>query len=50
MIGYTKLTKNYQEFEKKRTLCKDYDMFFCDYKIYDLLRKPTGKFFYDNKK
>jgi len=50
VIGYTKLTKNYQEFEKKRALCKDYDMFFCDYKIYDLLRKPTGKFFYDNKK
>jgi len=50
VIGYTKLQRNYQQFEEKRKLCKDYDLFFCDYKIYDLLRKPLGKFFYDHKK
>lgn len=25
-------------------------MFFCDYKIYDLLKKPLGKAFYEKKK
>jgi len=50
VIGYTKLQRNYQQFEDKRKLCKDFDLFFCDYKIYDLLRKPLGKFFYDHKK
>lgn len=50
VIGYTKLIKKYPSYEDKRKLCNSYDYFFCDYKIYDLLRKPTGKFFYARKK
>lgn len=34
----------------KRKLCNDFDMFFCDYKIYDLLGKHTGRSFYQRKK
>jgi len=49
-IGYTELNKEYNTFEEKRKLCKEFDLFFCDYRIYDLLRKPLGKFFYDRKK
>jgi ribosome biogenesis protein UTP30 len=26
------------------------DLFFCDWKIYNLLRQPLGKVFYDKKK
>lgn len=50
VIGYTKLVKNYPQYNDKRKLIYDYDQFFCDYKLYNLLRKPTGKIFYERKK
>ena len=50
VIGYHRLVKEYNTFEEKRKLCKSFDLFFCDYRIYDLMRKPTGKVFYDRKK
>ena len=49
-IDYDTLTKEHARYEAKRELCKEYDLFFCDYTIYDLLRKPLGKYFYDKKK
>lgn len=49
-IGYTELVKEYNRFEEKRKLCREFDLFFCDYRIYDLMRKPLGKVFYDRKK
>lgn len=50
VIGYTKLIKNHPQYVDKRKLAYEYDLFFCDYKIYNLLRKPTGKAFYERKK
>lgn len=50
VIGYDKVQNNYKRYENKRDLCKEYDLFFCDYRIYDILRKPLGKIFYDRKK
>lgn len=50
MVGYSQLVKEYNTYEEKRKLGKAYDLFFCDYRIYDLLRKPLGKFFYERKK
>lgn len=50
VIGYTQLIKDHNTYEDKRKLCKAYDLFFCDYRIYDLLRKPLGKCFYEKKK
>ena len=50
VLGYSKLVKEYNTFEERRKLCKEFDLFFCDYRIYELLRKPIGKFFYDRKK
>ncbi len=44
------MSKKFPTYEDKRKLCNSFDYFFCDYKIYDLLRKPTGNFFYSRKK
>lgn len=50
VIGYTKLNKKFPTYKDKHKLFYAYDLFFCDYKIYDLLRKPLGKVFYERKK
>lgn len=50
VIGYTKLVKKYPQFADRRKLFHEFDLFFCDYKLYNLLRKPTGKVFYQGKK
>lgn len=50
VIGYKKLVKKYPQYEDKRKLFHDYDLFFCDYKLYNLLREHTGKIFYEGKK
>jgi ribosome biogenesis protein UTP30 len=50
VIGYSKLKKNYPTYNDKRKLAYEFDGFFCDYKIYNLLRKPLGKVFYERKK
>jgi len=50
VIGFTKLVKKFPQYQDKRKLFNSYDLFFCDYKIYNLLRKPTGKIFYERKK
>lgn len=46
VVGYSKLKKNYKMLKEKRSLIYSYDLFFCDWKIYNLLRKPTGRLFY----
>jgi len=50
VVGFTKLNKKYPTFQDKRKLFNSFDLFFCDYKIYNILRKPTGKIFYERKK
>lgn len=50
VIGYDKLKKNFGQYTDKRKLMYDYDLFFCDYTIYNLLKKPLGKVFYERKK
>jgi ribosome biogenesis protein UTP30 len=50
VIGYEKLKKNYKLLKDKRSLLYSYDLFFCDWRIYNLLRKPAGKLFYERKK
>lgn len=42
VIGYEKLKKNYKLLKDKRSLLYSYDLFFCDWRIYNLLRKPAG--------
>jgi hypothetical protein len=50
VIGYTNLIKKYPTYKDRQQLCNEYDLFFCDYKIYDLLKKPLGNQFYERKK
>lgn len=48
--GYGKLIKKFPTFKDRRNLCNDFDLFFCDYKIYNLLSRHTGREFYQRKK
>ncbi|CAD8048444.1 unnamed protein product [Paramecium primaurelia] len=50
VIGYGKLNKKYPTYTDKRKLFYEYDLFFCDQRIYGNLAKGLGKIFYDRKK
>ena len=50
VIGYDKVKKNYKENKDKLKLISGNDAFFCDWKIYNLLRQPLGKVFYEKKR
>lgn len=50
ITSYHKVTHNYPEFSNKRDLLKSYDLFFCDQRVYSLLKKALGRGFYDRKK
>ena len=50
VIGYEKMKKNYKQNKDKKSLLAANDLFFCDWKIYNLLRQPLGKLFYEKKK
>ena len=50
IISYQKIKKNYKQYGDKKQLLAANDLFFCDWKIYNLLRQPLGKQFYDEKK
>ena len=50
MIGYERVKKELKENKDKLKLISGNEMFFCDWKIYNLLRQPLGKAFYDKKK
>ena len=43
VIGYTKLRKNYHEYQQKRALCAAYDAFFTDDRILPMLPALLGK-------
>ena len=43
VIGYTKLRKNFREYEQKRELCKRYEAFFTDDRILPMLPALLGK-------
>jgi len=47
IISYQKIKKNYKQYADKKQLLAANDLFFCDWKIYNLLRQPLGKQFYD---
>ena len=49
-IGYDRAKKHYRNNKEKMKLLNSNDLFFCDWKIYNLLRKPMGKLFYERKK
>jgi hypothetical protein len=50
VIDIKKLKVNYERFEQRRNLLKEFEVFLCDYKIYFLLRRFLGKPFYSSRK
>ena len=50
VIDINKLKLKFSRFAERRSLLKEYEMFFCDHKIYMLLKKHLGKPFYSTKK
>jgi ribosome biogenesis protein UTP30 len=49
-IGYDRAKKHYRDNREKLKLLNANDLFFCDWKIYNLLRKHLGKLFYEKKR
>lgn len=49
-IGYDRAKKHYRNNKDKLKLLNSNDLFFCDWKVYNILRKPLGKLFYEKKK
>lgn len=49
-ISYSELLQDFHNYQERRNLVKQYDLFLCDHKIYMMLRKALGKAFYDAKK
>ena len=49
-IPYKKLRKEYERYHDKKDLINEFDLFFTDVRVYKMLPKPLGKFFYVQKK
>ena len=49
-VSYEKFGKNYHEYKDRLALLKEYDLFFCDARIYSILKKHCGAHFYRKKK
>ena len=49
-ITYKTLKKEYERYHDKQDLIKEFDLFFSDIRVYKMLPKPLGKFFYIQKK
>jgi hypothetical protein len=50
VLGLMKLRKNYHQFEDKRTLCDQHQVFFADTRVIPLLPPLLGKYFFQRKK
>ena len=50
VVGYSRAKKHFRFNKEKLKLLNTNDLFFCDWKIYNLLRKALGKLFYEKKK
>ena len=49
-ITYNKLKKEYERYHDKKDLINEFDLFLTDIRLYKMLPKPLGKFFYQQKK
>ena len=50
VTSYEKISRNFPEFKDKRDLLKRHDLFFCDERVYALLKKALGRVFYTRKR
>jgi len=49
VIGFDRLKRDFHQFKDKRQLCRDYDLFLADIRIYKMLPDMLGKEFYSKK-
>lgn len=49
-IPYKTLKTDYERYNDKKELINEYHLFFTDSRLYKMMSKPLGKFFYQNKK
>lgn len=49
VVGYDRLNREFRQFKDKRALLNDFDLFFADIRIYQMLPEKLGKHFYRKK-
>ena len=49
-LTFDKLRRNYKTFQEKRDLLEEFELFFCEGRVYMLIKKMLGKGFYSKKK
>lgn len=49
VVGYDRLNREFRQFKDKRALLNDFDLFFSDIRIYQMLPEKLGKQFYRKK-
>lgn len=49
-VSYDQFKKKFHEYKDRLALLKEYDLFFCDARIYSILKKHCGVHFYRQKK
>jgi ribosome biogenesis protein UTP30 len=49
-IPYKRLKKDYERYHDKKDLINEFQLYFSDIRVYKMLPKPLGKFFYIQKK
>ena len=49
-VSYDQFRNKYHEYKDRLSLLKEYDLFFCDARIYSILKKHCGVHFYRQKK
>ena len=49
-LSFDKLRRNFKTFQEKRDLLEQFELFFCEGRVYMLIKKMLGKIFYSRKK
>ena len=49
VIGYDKLKRNFKQYQDKRKLASEYDLYLADIRIYKMLPETLGREFYRRK-
>ena len=49
-LTFDKLRRNFKTFQEKRDLLEEFELFFCEGRVYMLIKKMLGKGFYSKKK
>jgi ribosome biogenesis protein UTP30 len=50
VIGVNKLGRNYKQYESRRRLIRQFDLFLADVRVFTMLPERLGLYFYTKKK